>query len=221
MTSETERDKRLSTCERTMIALAGVVALAIAMALTFYPTSRVKEERDGKNLVVKSSVEQTDQKELSLLLTASSLIMFFWALNGLRLSKLTVGSVSAETKVDAVKVAEKYAKADQAPTDVTVPTPPPEDIKEPSNPVEVGSVVIHNELEAVYSLANTPRYVLEDLFKIWPVALPKPNDYSTFEFATRKKGKGNHPWTVKFADLPAFRISYGGQGKEAATVSVQ
>lgn len=219
MTDETYRNQFLSTNERAAIFCAGLAALVIGLSLTFCPGKHIKEERNEFGVVTKSSVETSDQSELAIVLTASSLILFAWGMNGLRLTKLAVGSVSAESKASEVKAAEDYAKQEQTPKEVVVTEKEPDDIAEPLTEGK-GSVVINDETEVVYSLPFVPRELLFDLFKHWPSEYSRPKDFSTFEFATKKKGKGNHPWTVKFKDLPAFKISYGGQGKNAATISV-
>jgi len=212
-------DHRLTRVERTVVFLSALAALVVGLYLALCPGKQVKEERDEFGVVVKSSVEPSDHKELSLLFGASSLVLFFWGLNGLRLTKLTVGSVSAEAKPPEVKAAEEFAERGQAPKEVVVTDRPEENLVEPTTEGE-GTVVINDEAASVYSITTLPRYVLDDLLKHWPTEYEKPKDLSAFEFASKKKGKGNHRWTLKFKDLPALKVSYGGQGKDSATVSV-
>jgi hypothetical protein len=210
---------RLTRAERTVVFLSAFAALVFGLYLALCPGKQIKEERNESGVVVKSSMEPSDHKELSLLFTASSLVLFLWALNGLRLTKLTVGSVSAEAKPSEVKAAEEFADRGQSQKDVVVTDRAEENLVEPTTEGE-GTVVINDEAASVYSITTLPRYVLDDLFNHWPTEYEKPRDLSAFEFASKKKGKGNHPWTLKFKDLPALRVSYGGQGKESATVSV-
>jgi len=60
--------------------------------------------------------------------------------------------------------------------------------------------------------------VLTDALLKWPPDIKKPDDLSAFEFATRKTGKGNHPWTIKFKGRKAIIVSYGGYRKDEASV---
>ncbi|MCX9158603.1 hypothetical protein OPU71_21020 [Niveibacterium sp. 24ML] len=219
MQSETKIDHRLTKNERIAVFVSAFLVLAFGLHLALHPGRDIKEERDKSGAVVKSSVEPSNHKELSLLFTASGLALFFWGLNGLRLSKLTVGSVSAESKSPEVKAAEEYAKRGEPQKEVVVAAGQDE------NPAELvvegaGTVVINHETEFIYPVTDLPRYVFDDLFNNWPKEYEKPKNLSVFEFASRKKGKGNHPWTIKFKDLPALKVSYGGQGKDSATVSV-
>lgn len=220
MTTHDQSQYRLNRLERSATLLAAAAMLYIALALVLSPLPRQKEERDIKGQTTKLTIEPADNKEVSMLLTASSLVLFFWGINGLRLSKLTVGSVSAEVKAPEVEAAEKFSEKESTPKEVTLPSAVPATADDPPTK-ESGIVKTQEGPEAVYSLTSVPSAVLEDLFKNWPTefAQQKPTDYSTFEFASKKSGKGNHPWTVKFSDLPAFKVAYGGQGKETPTVA--
>jgi len=210
----------LNLMERFATLAAAAFMLWLSLTLVLYPQMHRKEERDSKGQITKLIIEQVDHKEVSMLFATSSLILFFWGINGLRLAKLTVGSVSAETNSPEVQAGQKFADKESAPKEVALQEAASEIVDNPQVK-ESGTVATQDGPEAVYSITSVPAAVLEDLFKNWPTefAEQKPKDYSTFEFAIKKRGKGNHPWTVKFADLPAFKITYGGQGKGVATVA--
>lgn len=218
MKNNAMQDQSLTCAERTAVFLSAAAALVFGVYIALCPGKLIKEERDKSDAVVKKTIEPSDHKELAILFATSGLVLFFWGLNGLRLTKLTVGSVSAETKPPEVKAAEEFAERGQPQKEVAVTDRPAENLVEPVT-AEEGTVVINDEAESIYSITTVPRYVLDDLFKHWPSEYEQPKDLSAFEFASKKKGKGNHPWTLKFKDLPALRVSYGGQGKESATVS--
>lgn len=153
-----------------------------------------------------------------MLFYASALILFFWGINGLRILRISVGSVSAEAKSDEVKAALAYANTEQKPKEVSLAEKKQADETEPRT--EANSLVrIADEAEAVYPLTAVPMTVLNDLLTHWPRDVPLPKDLSTFEFASRKTGRGNFPWIIKFKDAPAIRVSYGGYGKETPTVA--
>jgi hypothetical protein len=90
---------------------------------------------------------------------------------------------------------------------------PPGEIGEPvpaGNPVE--TIRTEEGSLSVYPLTSVPPRVLGDLFSKWPEGQPLPKDLSTFEFALRKEGKGNHPWVVKFAGDDTLLVVSRGKG---------
>jgi len=130
---------------------------------------------------------------------------------------LSAAGVSAEAP-DAAAVAKGYYGApseDRPRAEVTVQD------KESPEPSEVptGYLDAEDGRYAVYKLNELPISVITDALASWPEGDNKPEDLSSFEFATRKTGKGNHPWTIKFKGKKAVIVSYGGYGKVGATVA--
>lgn len=218
MVSQANTEVRwLTTIERRLIALVAIVSISIGVAFFSISARDVTEERDGNGALIKTVDAPRSSPELAALFSTAGIVLLFWSLNGLRLTRFGLGTLSVDMAPSEQKAAEEYAKSSQAPQAVTLPKEAPVESEPAAAPT--GAVVVGNEAEAVYPLDAVPRFVFEDLFASWPGQYPKPPNFSAFEFALRRKGSGNHPWIVKFRDLPALRLSYGGQGKTSATVS--
>ena len=76
----------------------------------------------------------------------------------------------------------------------------------------------NGEALSVFELKDVPLRVISDALNNWPANNPLPNNLAEFEFATRKQGKGNHPWILKFNGCKPVTISYGGRAKTGSTV---
>lgn len=76
-----------------------------------------------------------------------------------------------------------------------------------------------DEREMKYALDLVPLHVMCDLLSNWPEDVAQPADLSAFEFAARRRGRGNHRWIIKFRGLEAIRVAYGGYEKKQATVA--
>lgn len=203
--------------ERWLIVFVAAVSIAIGAIFFDISASDVTEERDGNGTLIKTISTPRSSPELAMLFSTAGIVLLFWSLNGLRLTRLGLGSLSVDMAPNEQKAAEEYAKSSQRPQSVNLPKDAPVEPEPEAAPT--GAVVVGNEAEAVYRLDAVPRFVFDDLFANWPDQYPKPSNFSAFEFALRRKGAGNNPWILKFRDLPALRVSYGGQGKTTPTVS--
>lgn len=96
-------DRRLGRWERVA---AVVVALTLALSaayLVLWPGRSLQVERSvqrtpkGRTESAKTTTTHRNHNEVILLLGGAAAVLFFWGVNGSRLSKLTVGDVSAET----------------------------------------------------------------------------------------------------------------------------
>jgi len=205
--------------ERAAVFAVSVVLAALALMIALRPGVQTVTERDGQGTVLKTVESPREHNEVLLLLGAASFFLFFWGVNGLRLSRFAVGPVSGEAKPKELQAAEEYASTDEKPIDIVVGKAEAGEAEAEPGTAPRGTVLISDEAKAIYPLNAVPTRVILDLLRCWPEELCKPSDLSTFEFAARKTGRGNHPWIVKFRDTPAVRVSYGGQAKVEATVT--
>lgn len=192
------------------------VLIVLAFIVLYCPPSRSTVETNQNGTVIKTLEEMQDPTMPFLALFLGGLTVLAFTLNGLRFSKVSAGGVTAES-AKAGKAAQEFyetPKEERAEEEVTVPD---KDSPEPSeSPISTTEQV--DGRYAVYLLEAVPASVIGDALANWPDA-NKPDDLSSFEFATRKTGKGNHPWTIKFKGKKAITVSYGGQGKTDATVA--
>ncbi|MGI5940193.1 MAG: hypothetical protein ACOX8V_05850 [Thermoleophilia bacterium] len=173
-----------------------------------------------EGLVTKVVEAQGDHLELVVLLAAGAIFLVIWAANGLKFTTLKAGLFEGVAQPPEMKAALGWSNTLQEPLDVSPPIHKlaKTDNVEPRGKEE-GFVELHGETEAIYSLEAVPTQVIKDLLNNWPYDQQFPIHLSAFEFAARKLGEGNHPWTIKFKNLPAIRVSYGGRRREARVCS--
>ena len=207
-----DEEKVLGSSERAGAFTLALVSLLIGLWLALAPLQNqtVKTGPDGKT--VSTVASPRDSTELSVLFVAAGLLLFTWALNGLRLTRVSWAGMEAEAGAPELQAAKTNAAEDTPIQEVTVGVD--KDTEPEESVVPKGKVFIHKETELVYSLEALPLFVMEDLFKVWPTDLQKPESFSEFEFASRRKGKGNMPWLIKFQGLPNIKVSYGGHAKK-------
>lgn len=217
MTNSEPNNHELQKGLRWLSGIIGISIIFAAFTLLFFPPERASRELDGSNIVVKVVLETADVTTPFLLIFLAGFALLVFAINGFRFAKISAAGVSAEAP-DTAAAAKGYYEApseDRPKTEVTV-----ED-KESPEPSEVptGYLEAEDGKYAVYRLNELPTSVILDALALWPPGDTEPGDLSGFEFATRKTGKGNHPWTLKFKGKKAVVVSYGGQGKAGATVA--
>lgn len=212
--------EHLGTWERVGILAAALAVGALTVCLLVAPGRSLVIERDSKGVTQRSTESPVDRSGAILLFGGAAVFLAFVGLNGLRLTAFAFGPVSGESKSSEVKAAEAYASGDQRVVEVDVPAGDLHEEEPAPAAAPQGSVIISGEAEAVYPVAAVPTRILNAVLGNWPFGdIARPNDLSTFEFAIRKTGRGNHPWIVKFRDAPAIRVSYGGKRKSGATVA--
>ena len=180
------------------------------------PPTRISIEKDETQTVTQQLEKPADVATPFTVTFLASLALFAYGVNGYRLTKFSAGGVAAESESPAANEAETFYKntsPDSSAETKTVAKPSPEPTETPVRIVESDGESI-----AVFDLNDVPISVITDALANWPDDTPRPNNLSDFEFAGRKRGKGNHPWTVKFNGSKAVRVSYGGQGKSEPTV---
>lgn len=209
------KTEQLTQTERIVGALLAVVLAAIAFVVLYRPPTKSITETSGAGGKTHVIQESQDSTNPFVALFLGGLVVFVFSLNGLRLSKISAAGVSAESP-DAGKAAQEFYETeveDRAEEEVTVPN---KDSPEPVDP-PIRYVEQDDKRYAVYSLEAVPASVMGDALSNWPEGT-KPAVMGSFEFASRRTGRGNHPWTVKFKGNRAVTVSYGGYGKKTATV---
>lgn len=215
MSNQSRRDE-LTKRQRIVGSFIAAALIAISFLVLYNPPSKSKVETDGRRVILNLVKEDQDATTPFLALFLGGLGILAFTLNGLRFSKISAAGLSAESG-DPAEAAEEFyetPKEDRAEAEVTV------NDKESPEPSE--SPVTYVEQDdgryAIYSLPAVPATVLSDAVSNWPGG-NGPDEITSFEFATRKTGKGNHPWTVKFKGKKAITVSYGGYGKTEPTVA--
>lgn len=208
----------LSGRERFSIVFFAAAMICSAFFTATTPARLTTQEIDAAGKKTKVTITEQPRNEIAMLLFGIGAAMLFLGINGSRLSKLTVGAVTAETRSPEVKAADDTAKKNEKPKEVTPPeVEPPEEETQPTTNPE-GKVILENTAMSVFSRDAVPERVLQDALDRWPMSSAKPKDLSQLEFAARKSGKGNHPWILKFTGFEPIKVSYGGQSKTAPTV---
>ncbi|WP_167539415.1 hypothetical protein [Thioalkalivibrio thiocyanoxidans] len=216
---ESPRYEELTTGQKVAGCIVAAVVFLIAIVVWVNPPVQVVTEYSREGDILGVTERDFDATTPFTILTIGALIIVGYVLNGLRFSRISAAGVSAEAK-DAGQAAEKYyLESEGAREEEEV------SVEEKASPEASEDPVQYVQQEdgdyAVYPLEAVPVTVIGDALSNWPEDVSKPDDLSNFEFATRKTGKGNHPWTVKFKGRKAITVSYGGYGKSGATVAGQ
>lgn len=176
----------------------------------------IKEESGGL-YSPRVSRETRDLSTIAAIPLVASFALLFFILNGLRITRFFIGNLGADTRntEDAVASASKNLSDDVKKAEVVAEGESPEAITQPRSVVSNST---RSREEAVYLLQDIPPEVITDALAHWPRDLPKPQSLSELEFASRRIGRGNYPWTLKFTGIQPVKVSYGGYAKEGATV---
>lgn len=215
MSSKEQVDPQIKTPLRYFLAISGGLLVVAAFVVLYRPPTIVVRDIASSGQVLNAKLEITNVVNPFIAIFVSGCALVLFGVNGLRITRLHGARFGTETP--ELKEAEKYLKTpelqDQA-TEVVGKddeSPPPQD--SPSGQVADTS----NDQYYVYSLAEVPAKVLGDAISECPPG-DRPENMGTFEFATRKRGKGNHPWILKFNGKKAIIVTYGGYGKVKPTV---
>jgi hypothetical protein len=216
MANEAKEDRLLNKTERILAAMLGLFFLAAAGFIFWQPPLRTQFEiSSAENSKFSFSNPETQTLVLALLICGIVLCPF--AINGVRIFRLGFKDYSVDgappnpaevrdvlaKNVDKLKQ-ENQAADDQIPEPAAIITPTVNDAS--------------GEPFSVLKTSDLPDVVLKDAFLNWPSSDSPPKNLSDLDFALRKKGKGNHPWILKFQGKKPVVISYGGQGKTAPSV---
>ena len=201
---------------RWLCGLLGIAVMAMAIAAFWFPPVRITTEKDETQAIGKQVEQSADVATPFTVAFLASVALFAYGVNGYRLTKFSAGSIAAESESQAGTEAETFFSNTTPESSVEtkyVEKPSPEPTESPVRVVERDGDSL-----AVFNLDDVPISVITDAVANWPEDTPQPNNLADFEFAARKRGKGNHPWTVKFNGSKAVKVSYGGHGKTGATV---
>lgn len=125
---------------------------------------------------------------------------------------------------------EQYVPKDPARADETVAGDPEEQLAKQPAWAEPDPLAPHFVIKqpsgrevAVYGLSAVPMRVVADLVEYWrKQGRTGKRLLGQLEFAVRARGKGNHPWLLKFEEEPAmWRVSYGGRGMDGEKATVR
>jgi hypothetical protein len=208
--SQDRQTEDLPVTLRWLCGSAGLMLVICSGLIFMRPPLRQTSELNGVGIRQKTVESHAEVNNVCIVVFLAGVIVFVFGVNGRIVTRVAAGDYSAEsnpTKQAETVLADTTAEHQQVdlPDDVS-PTP-----------TEAESGVTSGDL-AVYKLADVPTKVISDAISKWPNG-DVPADLGTFEFAARKKGKGNHPWNLKFRGHPLIVVTYGGQAKSAATVA--
>ena len=197
----------------------GIFALAIALGAIVVlcnPPIRLHVEKDASGSLVKQSESPADLATPFAVVFLTAIALILYVVNGYRITKLTAGNFSAEALPPAAQNAVKYLKTESL-ADVSVTNEVKTESPEPTEPPSK-VVTSDSETHAVFELTDIPFSVIADAISFWPKEILKPKNLAEFEFATRKQGKGNHPWIIKFNGCKPIKVAYGGRSKSEPSV---
>lgn len=215
--SERALSDSLRTSARWACCIAGLISVVSAFFVLFQPPSRSTVEWKEKGVFAKSSATSVDTSTPFTVLVVSGFALLIYGLNGYRIIRLSAAGITAEAASAAAKAEEFYGSTQQDVETLRIEQPgevaPPPPTQPPATTIyDAGDDI------AVYELKDVPFSVLRDALSSWPSLEKPPGDLRDFEFASRKRGKGNHPWTLKFRGHSPVLVSYGGHAKAGATV---
>lgn len=206
----------LSNPTRWLSGILGTCLLAAsAIALYKPPTPHtVKYDNNNKQVIRTSTPSDLTSIVIAVGLAGAGLVLY--GLNGYRFTRVAAGSVGANSEAFAEGAKKQIAADSGAASTIKIDksaAPDPSPTQAPTATIET-----NNEAYAVYELLNVPSQVVEDALANWPPEHRKPSTLADFEYASRKKGQGNHSWQLKFRGVPAVLVSYGGYAKSSVTV---
>ena len=207
------KEAALTKAERWIAGVSGLLSVAAA-ALLFYCPPMTKQF--PPQCAAPTCLTEVPASPMPLVvgLMVAGILLVLFALNGRRLSSLKVAGVEAEMPGAAEAAKRNLEKTAPQPEDEGEGEPPPgtTPTSRPSETITVRGI----EYE-IYALDDVPIRVIKDALA-GIEALPA-GTLSRIDFIARRSGRGNHPWLMKFRDQDeTWKISYGGQGKEDATV---
>lgn len=217
MSQPLPQQEELSGRQRCAGALLGLTLIGAAFLLLYWPPDAIERELNSGGALARMIYRSVDVTTPFIAVFAAGFAILIFALNGLRFAKISAGGVSAEA-ANTTAAASSFYRADVGDRPESKVTVSEKTSPEPKE-VPTGYLEAPDGRYAVYKLSELPSSVVTDALAYWPQDEAKPDDLSSLEFATRRTGRGNHPWTLKFKGKKAVVVSYGGQGKSDPTVS--
>jgi hypothetical protein len=205
--------EKLNSWEKGISGVLGLLLVASAAAMAYFPPAPHTIKRDSKNFQVSSTSTPSDTSTLTLGIMLSGIGLFLFSLNGYRFTRFSAAGVSAESGPIKEKARKELTENITSAEHIDI-----QDKEAPSaTALPLTRVKAKDTEYEIYSLANVPSRVIEDALNSWPTPEDKPTS-TEFQFASRKAGKGNHSWQLKFAGHPLVDVSYGGYSKKMPTV---
>ncbi len=206
---------RLGSLPRWTAACFGLalIGLAVLAIICQFPTAF---EKDAHGAIIKSTRSVADLATIATACLLGGTALLVYALNGVRLVRVGLGSLVAEGSSAAESATKYYAHPPtESVQEVNAEGEPPEPTEPPAK-----QLFADDDEMAVFELQDVPLRVILDALQKWPSSAGrKPETLADFQFAVRKRGKGNHPWILKFRDCTPAKVSYGGRGKAEGTVA--
>lgn len=214
--SQSSDAPKLSTASRWIAGIVGVLLIGASIAFAYFPPTPSTVEHDHKDAQVKRVTTPTDLSSVLITVLLSGVGLLLFALNGYRFTRLSAAGLSADSDAVAEGARKQLAQTDDQAPSIAIDKSSEADPRPTQAPA---STVEANDSEyAIYTLDDVPSKVIQDALSSWPPDQPRPASLAEFEFAARKKGQGNHAWNLKFRGLPLVEVTYGGYGKQTATV---
>ena len=206
--------EKLNRWEKGISGVLGLLLVASAAAVAYFPPAPKMIKRDSKNLQTSSISTPSDPSTLTLGIMLSGIGLFLFSLNGYRFTRFSAAGVSAESGVIREKARHELIENIAGAEHINI-----QDREAPSTTAPPLTRVTAKDTEyEIYPLADVPAKVIEDALNGWPAPEEKPTSMADFQFASRKSGKGNRAWQLKFKGHPLVEVSYGGYAKKNPTV---
>lgn len=196
---------KLTELERMLFGLLAIVALVFAWVAATSPASLESRETGPEGKLVKVVTTHQARTELAVLFTAIGILLVFVSANGARMTKLTIGTVSADLTPIEVKNAQRFVKSNGETIVVRYARSESLASQKPELP-PAGKVIMGGEVLSIFSRDAVPQSVLQDALTNWPLDSAKPNELAELEFAATRAIPGEWYWLLKFEGRPAIGI---------------
>jgi hypothetical protein len=199
----------LTPAERWVFVISAVAVIFGAIALARNPAELRSIKKDGTGKVTESTTTEQLRSDQIILLTAAGFVLFFIGVNGSRLTKLTVGSVTADLAAPEVKAAEAFAAAPgpikTVPTSRSGSESDLDQLAPDGSPS--GKVIFQGEVWHVYSAQGISAKAAQRVLDSWPSdTSPKPDSFTNLSFALASQRGNEWQWLLKFANRPAVAL---------------
>lgn len=215
MTSATVDHGELPAWLRWASFVLGVVVVLLSVFLLACPPVHRSVDLDSAGNAIKTTLGTADVTSPFLAVFIAGIVLVLFGINGRRFTRITAGDYSADSQSPIDSANRHYKEPPSQKDELTVSVD--DEAPEPTEP-RLGVVTTTEGDLSVYNLTDVPSKVIRDALQNWPTGEDLPDDLQSFEFATRRPGKGNHPWTLKFRGKRPVVVSYGGRGKSKPTV---
>lgn len=214
--SSTSQPPMLGAAARWLLGVIGVALIGASALLVYMPPEPSTVERDSKDVQIKRVSAPTDLSSVFVTVVLAGAGLLLFAVNGYKFTRFSAAGVTADSESVAAE-AKKQLSADAGDTPKIqidrTSEPEPKPTQPPATTVDA-----QDEAYAVYTLIDVPAQVVQDALSGWPDEHRRPSTLAEFEFASRKRGKGNHAWQIKFRGSPPVVVTYGGFAKADPTV---